>query len=123
MTKTPFSASSRTILNLTLAALLATSFAHRALADTVKLPVESEQGTVYVAPKVEPTEESARTHGAEVGLQGKDGGGVSGGVDTSKADPDYSVGVSTGGKVSFSASGHSDGKENTGVKAGVTIKY
>ena len=35
----------------------------------------------------------------------------------------YSLGASTGGDVSFSAGAHTDGKDNKGVKAGVTIRY
>jgi hypothetical protein len=33
------------------------------------------------------------------------------------------VGGSTGGNTSFSAGVESDGKQNNGVKAGITIKY
>lgn len=95
-----------------------------ALAEEVKVPVEtSEKGTVYVAPIVNPTETSATTSGATVGVERKDGGGVKAGVETSGERPTYSVGGSTGGNTSFSAGAHSDGKANTGVKAGITIKY
>ena len=56
-------------------------------------------------------------------MERPDGSGVNGGVDTAGPRPTYSVGGSTGGKVSITGGAHSDGKNNTGVKAGVTIKY
>jgi hypothetical protein len=95
-----------------------------ALAQPLKLPVESsDQGTLYVAPHVSPTETSARTNGATIGTQRLDGSGAYGGIDTSGARPSYSLGASTGGNTSFSAGAHSDGRSNAGVKAGITIKY
>ena len=95
-----------------------------ALAQPLKLPVESsDQGTLYVAPNVSPTETSARTNGATICTQRLDGSGAYGGVDTSGSRPNYSLGASTGGNTSFSAGAHSDGKSNAGIKAGVTIKY
>ncbi len=95
-----------------------------ALAETPKLPLQSdEQGTVYVNPNVSPTEKSLETNGATVGVERPDGSSRYGGVDTSGSRPTYSAGGSTGGKISYSAGVHSDGKENKGVKAGVTIKY
>lgn len=93
-------------------------------AEEVKVPVDtSDKGTVYVAPIVNPTETSATTSGAAVGLERTDGSSVKAGVDTSGVRPTYSLGASTGGNTSFSAGAHSDGKANTGVKAGITIKY
>ena len=104
-----------------LALFLAPVFAH---ADEPKLPIDSdEKGSVYVAPKVTPTETSMEAHGATVGVQRKDGSGLYGGMDTSTTRPTYSVGGSTGGDVSFSAGAESDGKDMHGVKAGVQIKY
>ncbi|MBN8751302.1 Uncharacterised protein [Xylophilus ampelinus] len=104
-----------------LALFLAPVFAH---ADEPKLPIDSdEKGSVYVAPKVTPTETSMEAHGATVGVQRKDGSGLYGGMDTSTTRPTYSVGGSTGGDVSFSAGAESDGKDRHGVKAGVQIKY
>jgi len=94
------------------------------LAQPLQVPVESsEQGTVYVSPNVSSTETSARTNGATLGVQRRDGSATYGGVDTSGTRPNYSLGGSTGGNTSFSAGAQSDGKSNTGVKAGVTIKY
>ena len=94
------------------------------VAEEVKLPVDSDdKGTVYVAPIVNPTETSATTTGAAVGVERKDGSAVKAGVERSGERPTYSVGGSTGGKTSFSADVQSDGKANTGVKAGITIKY
>ena len=93
-------------------------------AQTVKLPVESDdKGTVYVNPDVTPTEKSATANGATVGVERHDGSGAYGGVDTSGNRPTYSLGASTGGKRSYSAGASSDGKNNAGVKAGVEIKY
>lgn len=95
-----------------------------ARADEPKLPIDNDdKGSVYVAPKVTPTETSVESHGATVGVQRKDGSGLYGGMDTSGTRPTYSVGGSTGGNVSFSAGAESDGKERHGVKAGVQIKY
>lgn len=95
-----------------------------ALAEPVKLPVDSdEKGTVYVAPNVVPTETSAYTKGATVGVERPDGSSTYLGTDTSTPRPTYSVGASTGGDVSFSGGVSSDGKANNGVKAGITIKY
>ena len=95
-----------------------------AFAETPKVPLKSdEQGTVYVNPNVTSAESSVATQGATVGVQRPDGSGSYGGVDTSGERPTYSLGGSTGGNVSFSAGATSDGKDNKGVKAGVTIKY
>lgn len=95
-----------------------------AFAEEVKLPVQSsDKGTVYVAPNVNSTEDSATTTGATVGVQRPDGSGLNAGIDKAGERPTYSVGASTGGNTSFSAGAHSDGKANTGVKAGITIKY
>ena len=95
-----------------------------AAAQEVKVPVQtSEKGTVYVAPNVASTEDSANTKGAVMGVERPDGSGVYGGVDTSGPRPAYSAGASTGGNVSFSAGVKSDGKNSAGASAGVTIKY
>jgi hypothetical protein len=96
-----------------------------AFAQTPKVPLTSdEQGSVYVEPNASSTETSIETRGATVGVQRKDGSATYTGVDTSGTQPAYSVGGSTGGDVSFSAGAKSDGsKANTGVKAGITIKY
>lgn len=95
-----------------------------ALAQAPKVPIESnDDGAIYVSPNLSPTEKSATANGATLGVQNKDGSGAYGGVDTSGARPSYSLGASTGGNVSFSAGAHSDGKDNKGVKAGVTIRY
>ena len=95
-----------------------------ALAQSPKLPINSDdQGTAYVNPNLSSTEKSLETRGATVGVERRDGSGAYGGVDTSGARPTYLLGGSTGGNTSFSAGASSDGKSNTGVKAGVTIKY
>ena len=95
-----------------------------ALAQTPKIPLESnDEGSIYVSPNLSPTEKAATANGATVGLQRKDGSGLYGGMDTSGTRPNYSLGASTGGDVSFSAGAHTDGKDNKGVKAGVTIRY
>ncbi|BEP67473.1 hypothetical protein GmRootV35_19870 [Variovorax sp. V35] len=95
-----------------------------AIAEPVRVPVDSDdKGTAYIAPNVNSTETSARTNGATVGVQRPDGSALEAGTDTSGKRPTYSVGAKTGGDVSFSGGAHSDGKANTGVKAGVTIKY
>jgi hypothetical protein len=107
-----------------LASLALAACSQGALAQPLRLPVESsEQGTLYVAPNLAPTETSARTNGATIGTQRPDGSGAYGGIDTSTPRPTYSLGASTGGSTSFSAGAHSDGKSNAGIKAGVTIKY
>ena len=94
------------------------------IAEPVRVPVESDdKGTAYIAPNVNSTETSARTNGATVGVQRPDGSALEAGTDTSGKRPTYSVGAKTGGDVSFSGGAHSDGKANTGVKAGITIKY
>lgn len=104
--------------------LLAVAPAAAAWADEVKLPVDSDdKGSVYVAPKLSPTETSMHTEGAVVGVERKDGSGLYGGMDTSSSRPSYSVGGSTGGTVSLTGGVESDGKEKHGVKAGVKIKY
>jgi len=114
-----FSPSPFTVAMLWLA--MAAPLAH---ADDPKLPIDNDdKGSVYVAPKLSPTETSVETHGATVGVQRKDGSGLYGGMDTSTTRPTYSVGGSTGGNVSFSAGAESDGKDKHGVKAGVQIKY
>ncbi|MGJ7509648.1 hypothetical protein [Variovorax sp. GT1P44] len=93
-------------------------------AEDLKLPLDSsDKGTVYVNPNVTPTETSVNTNGATLGVERPDGSGLRAGVDTSAERSKYSVGASTGGKRSFSADAFSDGKNNAGVKAGVTIKY
>jgi len=95
-----------------------------ALADELKLPVESgDKGTVYVSPNVNSTEDSVHTKGATMGVERPDGSKTFGGMDTSGERPTYSAGAETGGKTSFSVEAHSDGKSNTGAKAGVKIKY
>ena len=95
-----------------------------AVAEPVKLPVDNDdKGTVYVAPNVNPTETSAYTTGATVGVERRDGSGAYVGADTSTPRPTYSLGASTGGNVSLTGGVSSDGKANNGVKAGVTIKY
>ncbi|RQO52390.1 hypothetical protein DBV14_16135 [Variovorax sp. KBW07] len=95
-----------------------------ATAEPVKVPVDSgEKGTVYVAPNVNSTENSAYTTGATVGVERPDGSGAYMGTDTSRPRPTYSLGASTGGNVSLNGGVQSDGKTNNGVKAGVTIKY
>ncbi|MDN6887521.1 hypothetical protein QMO14_28465 [Variovorax sp. CAN2819] len=95
-----------------------------ATAEPIKLPVDSdEKGSVYVAPNVNPTETSATVDGATVGVQRPDGSGTYIGTDTSTPRPTYSLGGSTGGNLSFSGGVQTDGKNNNGVKAGVTIKY
>ena len=95
-----------------------------AIAEPVRVPVDSDdKGTAYIAPNVNSTETSARTNGATVGVQRPDGSALEAGTDTSGKRPTYSVGAKTGGDVSFSGGAHSDGKANTGVKAGITIKY
>ena len=104
--------------------LLALLCSTAALAQTPKLPIQSDdKGSVYVNPNVASTDKSIDTRGATVGVEKKDGSGVYGGVDTSTPRPTYSMGGATGGDVSFSAGATSDGKDNNGVKAGVTIKY
>jgi hypothetical protein len=113
-------------MNLRIALLSSLFFASiGALAEEVKVPLNNgeDQGTVYVAPNVSPTEKSADVNGATVGMQKPDGQAVYGGVDTSSALPTYSAGVATGGDVSFTAGASSDGKTKNEVKAGVTIKY
>ena len=93
-------------------------------AEELKLPIDSDdKGTVYVNPNLSPTEDAVNTKGATVGVERVDGSGMYGGVDTSKERSTYSLGASTGGKRSYSAGAFSDGKNNAGVKAGVTIKY
>jgi hypothetical protein len=100
------------------------AFTTAAAAEPLKLPVDSdEKGTVYIAPNVTPTETSAVTHGATVGVQRPDGSGTYIGTDTSMPKPVYSLGASTGGDLSLSGGISSDGKSNNGVKAGVTLKY
>ena len=95
-----------------------------AIAQAPKLAVDSgEDGTVYISPNAQSTETSVHTQGGTLGMQRPDGSGAYGGVDTSGMRNTYSAGASTGGNVSFSAGAQSDGKSNSGVKAGVTIKY
>jgi len=95
-----------------------------ACAQAPKLPVATDdQGSAYIAPNLTPTDTSVETHGATVGVERHDGGGVRAGVDSSGERPTYSLGGSTPGKISYSVDGFSDGKDNKGVKAGVTIKY
>lgn len=93
-------------------------------ADPVKVPIESnDNGSIYVQPNVSSTADSVTTQGAVMGVQRKDGSGAYAGVDTATPKPTYSLGATTSGTTSFSAGVQSDGKENNGVKAGVTIKY
>ncbi|MDH6593391.1 hypothetical protein M2165_003280 [Variovorax sp. TBS-050B] len=95
-----------------------------ATAEPLKLPVDSdEKGTVYIAPNVTPTETSAYTKGATVGVQRPDGSETYLGTDTSTPRPTYSLGASTGGTVSLTGGVSTDGKANNGVKAGIRIKY
>ncbi|MCR8956544.1 hypothetical protein M0765_001995 [Variovorax sp. S2] len=95
-----------------------------AAAEPVRVPVDSDdKGTIYVAPNVNPTETSAYTKGATIGVERPDGSGTYIGTDTSTPRPTYSLGASTGGNVSLTGGVLSDGKNNNGVKAGVTIKY
>ena len=95
-----------------------------ALAETPKIPFKSdEQGSLYVSPNVISNDVTTETKGATVGVERKDGSSTYGGVDTAGARPTYSLGGATGGSVSYSAGVQSDGKDNKGVKAGVTIKY
>jgi hypothetical protein len=95
-----------------------------AFSQTPKIPFKSDdQGSLYVSPNVTSNETTTETRGATVGVERKDGGATYGGVDTSGTRPTYSLGGATGGSVSYSAGVQSDGKDNKGVKAGVTIKY
>ena len=95
-----------------------------ALAQTPKVPIESnDEGSIYVSPNLSPNEKSATANGGTLGLQRKDGSGFYGGMDTSGTRPNYSLGASTGGDVSFSAGANTDGKDNRGIKAGVTIRW
>ncbi|MDM0071935.1 hypothetical protein [Variovorax sp. J31P207] len=95
-----------------------------ALAQTPKLPLKSDDnGTVYVEPNVSSTETSMESKGATVGAQRPDGSSKYIGVDTTGTRPTYSLGGSTAGDLSYSAGVFSDGKEQKGVKAGVTLKY
>lgn len=114
---TPFLRSATLGLGLTAVCLAAA-------AQTPKIPFKSdEQGSLYVAPNVISNETTTETKGATVGVERKDGSSTYGGVDTAGARPTYSLGGATGGSVSYSAGVQSDGKDNKGVKAGVTIKY
>lgn len=111
-------------LPLILALLALAACCGSAFAEDPKLAVDSdEEGTVYVSPNAQSTETSVRTQGGTLGMQRPDGSGAYGGVDTSGMRNTYSAGASTGGNVSFSAGAKADGKNNAGVKAGVTIKY
>ena len=94
------------------------------MADEPKLPIDSDdKGSIYIAPIVTPTESTAQTNGAKVGVENKDGSGTAIGIDTSTQRPVYSIEKKTGGDVSVDTGLTSDGKANNGVKAGVTIKY
>jgi hypothetical protein len=109
---------------LILACMSAAAWCATAIAEPVKVPVESgEKGTVYVAPNVNPTENSAYTKGATFGVERPDGSGTYIGTDTSMPRPTYSLGASTGGNLSLTGGVSSDGKNNNGVKAGVKIRY
>jgi hypothetical protein len=111
-------------MRATIVFLLCAASACAAFGDELKLPVDSsDKGTVYVAPNVTSTETSVNNKGATVGVEHPDGSKTFGGMDTSGVRPTYSAGGATGGKTSFSAEAFSDGKDNAGVKAGVTIKY
>ena len=95
-----------------------------AAAQTPKIPFKSdEQGSLYLSPNVVSNDVTTETKGATIGVERKDGGTTYGGIDTAGERPTYSLGGATGGSVSYSAGVQSDGKDNKGVKAGVTIKY
>lgn len=97
-----------------------------AWAEDPKLPLSHDEDagrTIYIQPRLSPTEDSMHSHGATLGVQNKDGRGAYIGTDTSTERPKYSVGGESGGDLSFSAGVESDGKENHGVKAGVKIRY
>jgi hypothetical protein len=107
------------LLSVCLAAACSSAFA-----DELKLPLDSnDKGTVYVSPNVNSTEDSVNTKGATMGVERPDGSKTFGGMDTSGPKPTYSAGAETGGKTSFSVEARSDGRNNTGAKAGVKIKY
>ncbi|CAN7409016.1 MULTISPECIES: hypothetical protein [Variovorax] len=115
---------SKSIFAWASAAACCCAIATAAMAEPVKLPLDSDdKGTVYVAPNINSTETSAYTKGATVGVQRPDGSGSYIGTDTSTPRPTYSLGASTGGNVSLTGGVLTDGKANNGVKAGVTIKY
>ena len=113
---------SHAIVGCVLAAGLTISFSARAQAPQIPL-ASDEKSTVYVTPNVSSTENAMQSKGGTVGVLRPDGSSTYTGVDTSGTRPNYSIGASTGGDVSFSAGASSDGKDNKGVKAGVTIKY
>ena len=108
-----------------LIAVLGMAFYAAVLAqDGPKVPIQTDdKGSVYVAPNVSSNQTSIETKGATVGVQQQDGSGVYTGMNTSTPRPTYSVGGSTGGNTSFSGGASTDGKDNKGVKAGITIKY
>ena len=117
--QTPFCYFRFAVLGLGLAAACGS-----VLAQTPKIPFNSgEQGSLYVSPNVISNDVATETKGATVGVERKDGSSTYGGVDTAGARPTYSLGGATSGSVSYSAGVQSDGKDNKGVKAGVTIKY
>ncbi|MDA7414862.1 hypothetical protein PGB34_00665 [Xenophilus arseniciresistens] len=108
------------------ASLVALVLAGPAQAEDPKLPLahdEHSERTVYIQPRLSPTEDSMHTQGATVGVQAKDGRSAYMGTDRSTAQPRYSVGAESGGDLSFSAGVESDGKEHHGVKAGIRIRY
>lgn len=97
-----------------------------ARAEDPKLPLAHDEDpgrTVYLQPRLSPTEDSMHSHGATVGVQNKDGRGAYVGTDTSAEHPKYSVGAESGGDLSFSAGVESNGKDDHGVKAGIKIRY
>jgi len=109
---------------LILVCMSAAAWCATAIAEPVKVPVESsEKGTVYVAPNLNPTENSANTKGATFGVERPDGSGTYIGTDTSMPRPTYSLGASTAGNFSLTGGVSSDGKNNNGVKAGIKIRY
>jgi len=105
---------------------LALALAGTARAEDPKLPLAHDEHagrSVYIQPKLSPTEDSMHTQGATVGVQAKDGRSAYMGTDRSAELPRYSVGAESGGNTSFSAGVESDGKEHHGVKAGIRIRY
>ena len=97
-----------------------------ARAEDPKVPLSHDEDagrTIYLQPRLSPTQDSMHSHGATVGVQNKDGRAAYIGTDTSAERPLYSVGGESGGDLSFSAGVESDGKDKHGVKAGVRIRY
>jgi len=93
-------------------------------AEDPKLPLShDDRRTVYIQPRLSPTQDSMRSHGATVGMQRPDGRGAYIGTDTSTERPRYSAGGESGGALSFSGGVESDGKDHHGIKAGIRIRY